>query len=158
MSRALLVIHGQTDRQRVVSLAGKVPPGTRVEFKAAKRTLPMNDKLWAMLTDISRQVEWHGRRLTPGDWKDVFTASVRNSRVVPGIDPGTFVVLGLHTSDMSKDEFSDLLELMNAFSAEHGVVFQDQVPHAAERAAERPAAAQNVRSESGAGHGSRGAA
>lgn len=151
MSRALLVIHGQTDRLRVASLAGKVPPGTRVEFKAAKRTLPMNDKLWAMLTDISRQVEWHGRKLTPGDWKDVFTASVRNSRVVPGIDPGTFVVLGLHTSDMSKDEFSDLLELMTAFAVERGVVFQDTVPRA-ENPADGPAAAQNVRSKSGAGH------
>ena len=126
MGRALLVIHGQTDRQRVAALAGKVPHGTRVEFKAAKRTLPMNDKLWAMLTDISRQVEWHGRKLTPGDWKDVFTASVRNACVVPGIDPGTFVVLGLHTSDLSKDEFSDLLELMNAFAAERGVKFGDE--------------------------------
>lgn len=126
MSRALIVVHGQRDRMRAASLADKVPPGTRIEFKAAKRSLPQNDKLWAMLTDISRQVDWHGRRLAPGDWKDVFTASVRNAQVVPGIDPGTFVVLGLHTSELTKDEFSDLLELMHAFAAERGVKFGDE--------------------------------
>lgn len=125
MGRALIVIHSKADRDRAALWAQQAEPGTRVEWKAAKRTLPQNDKLWAMLTDISRQVVWHGQKLSPSDWKDVFTASVRCSRVVPGIDPGTFVVLGLHTSDLSKDEFSDLLELMNAFAAERGVKFGD---------------------------------
>ena len=96
-----------------------------------KRSLPQNSKLWAMLAEISRQVDWYGRKLTPGDWKDVFTASIRVSRVVPGIDPGTFVVLGLHTSDMTKQEFSDLLELIYAFAAEHGVTFGDEASYAA---------------------------
>lgn len=126
MSRALIVVHGQRDRERAAALLGKVPSGTRVEFKAAKRSLPQNDLLWSRLTEVSRQVVWHGRKLAPGDWKDVFTAAVRNARVVPGIDPGTFVVLGLHTSDLSKGEFSDLLELIGAFGAEHGVTFNDQ--------------------------------
>ena len=48
------------------------------------------------------------------------------ARVVPGIDPGSFVLLGLHTSDMSKDEMSNLIELIHAFGAEHDVVFHDQ--------------------------------
>jgi len=41
---------------------------------------------------------------------------------VPGIDGG-FVVLGLSTSKMSKEEMSELLELALAFGAQKGVVF-----------------------------------
>lgn len=131
MSRALITVWGAADRGRIVQLASKVPTGTRVEFKKAKRTLPQNDLLWLRLTDISRQVEWHGRKLTPSDWKDVFTASVRESRVVPGIDPGTFVVLGLHTSDMTKEEMGELLDLIDAFAAERGVTLSDHKEDAA---------------------------
>lgn len=125
MSRAAFIINGSADRSRIAHLAATVPDGTRVEFKKAKRTLPQNDLLWARLTDVSRQVEWHGRKLTPTDWKDVFTAALRESRVVPGIDPGTFVALGLHTSDMTKEEMGELLDLIDAFAAERGVELSD---------------------------------
>jgi hypothetical protein len=33
--------------------------------------------------------------------------------------------MGLHTSTMSKAEFSDLMELLTAFGTERGVVFSD---------------------------------
>lgn len=125
MSRALITIRGNIDRQRATALIAKVPNGTRVEFKASKRSLPQNDLLWARLTDVSRQLEWYGQRLTASDWKDIFTAALRESRVVPGIDLGTFVSLGLHTSDMSKDEMAALLDLIEAFAAEHGVELSD---------------------------------
>lgn len=125
MSRALITIRGQADRSRIVQLASQAPSGTRVEFKKAKRTLPQNDLLWARLTDVSRQCVWHGDRHTPADWKDIFTAGLRTARVVPGIDPGTFVSLGLHTSDMSKDEMSALLDLIEAFAAQQGLTLSD---------------------------------
>jgi hypothetical protein len=124
MSRALVTIRKDEDRERVSKWAAQAPPGTRVEFKAPRRSLPQNDRLWAMLTDIARQVDWYGQKLTPEDWKDVFTASLRKARVVPGIDGG-FVPLGMRTSDMSKGEMSDLFELISAFGAEHNVRFGD---------------------------------
>lgn len=127
MGRALLTIQRQADRDRAAQWVAKAPVGTRVEFRASKRSLPQNDRLWASLTDVATQVEWHGQKLSADDWKDMFTASLRKARVVPGIDPGSFVLLGLHTSKMSKDELSELLELIYAFGAEHGVTFHDQV-------------------------------
>lgn len=126
MTRVHVVIKGRADRDKLKRWIDGVPDFTRVELKEPKRTVAQNDRLWASLTDISRQVEWHGQHLEPGDWKDMFTASLRKARVVPGIDPGSFVLLGLHTSDMSKDELSNLLELIYAFGAEHGVTFQDE--------------------------------
>jgi hypothetical protein len=123
MGRALVVIRSELDRSRAVSWCQKAPGGTRIEFKRAKRSVPQNALLWARLTDISQQVEWYGQKLAPDDWKDMFTASLRKARVVPGLDPGSFVLLGLHTSDMSKDEMTMLLDLIDAFAAERGVTW-----------------------------------
>lgn len=85
-----------------------------------RRTVEQNDRMWAMLADIARQVDWYGKRLTPEDWKTVFTASLKKCQAVPGIDGG-FVVLGLSTSRMSKKELSDLITLASAFGDERGV-------------------------------------
>jgi beta-xylosidase len=100
--------------------------GSRVEFKAPRRSLDQNALMWSRLTDISQQVEWYGQKLTAEDWKDVMSASLRKCRVVPGIDAGTFVPLGMRTSDMSKAEMADLLELIAAFGAERGVKFGEE--------------------------------
>lgn len=128
MSRATLILQSKAERERAVNWIHRAPPGTSVTFKRNKRTLDQNALLWSLLTEVSRQVVWYGQRLSPDDFKDMFTASLRKARVVPGIDPGSFVLLGLHTSDMTKDELSNLIELIYAFGAEHGVVFHEPVP------------------------------
>ena len=91
-------------------------------IKRATRSTQQNARLWAMLGEISEQVEWYGRKLTPEEWKHVFTAALAKQDVVPGIDGG-FVMLGKSTSQMSKAEMSDLQTLMEAFGAERGVRF-----------------------------------
>lgn len=131
MSRALVIIRTPADRALIANWAAKVSLGTRVEFKRPRRSLDQNSLLWSRLTDIAQQVEWYGQKLSPEDFKDMLTASLRRARVVPGIDPGTYVPLGMRTSDMSKEEFSMLLELVAAFGAEHGVVWSDQSEEAA---------------------------
>lgn len=93
-------------------------------FEAEQRTSTQNRKLWAMLTDVSRQVNWYGRNLSQWAWKDIFTAALKKQDVVPGIDGG-FVVLGEHTSRMTKAQMSELLELITAFGANHKVVWTD---------------------------------
>ena len=80
--------------------------------------------MWAMLTDISEQVDWHGEKLTPLEFKDLLTAGLKQSRVINGIDGG-FVVLGQHTSSMTKSEMAELIELIEAFGAQQGVMFSD---------------------------------
>lgn len=96
----------------------------RLSLGRPRRTVDQNRLLWAVLTDVSRQVEWHGQRLTKENWKDIFTAALKRQQVVPGIDGG-FVVLGTSTSRMSKQEFSELIELIYAFGAEHGVEWSE---------------------------------
>ena len=93
-----------------------------VEVKPETRTLPQNARPWAMLTDVSKQVDWYGRKLTPENWKDVLTAALTKQDVVPGIDGG-FVALGKSTSEMTKLEMCELQDLIEAFGAQQGVRF-----------------------------------
>lgn len=96
-----------------------------MEVKPETRSSAQNRRLWAMLTDISNQVDWYGRKLSQEDWKHIFTAALSKQDVVPGIDGG-FVVLGKSTSKMTKGEMAELQELMEAFGAERGVKFTAQ--------------------------------
>ena len=114
-------------RRRAAAYLMDVPEGYVVTVQEPTRSLDQNSKLWAMLHDISRQVEWYGNKLTDEEWKDVFSAALKRQKVVPGLDGG-FVVCGQRTSQMGKREFSDLVELIRAFGAEHGVRWSD-VPY-----------------------------
>ena len=89
-----------------------------------KRSLDQNSKLWAMLDDVAKQVEWYGQKLGREDWKQMFTASLKKQKAVPGIDGG-FVVLGVPTSSMSKKLMSELIELIYAFGAERNVIWSE---------------------------------
>ena len=93
-----------------------------LSIKPETRSLQQNARLWAMLTDISEQVDWYGRKLSPENWKHVFTAALKKQDVVPGLDGG-FVVLGQSTSKMTVAEMADLQTLMEVFGAEKGVRF-----------------------------------
>jgi hypothetical protein len=125
MTRATIVLHRKDDVAKALRWIAQAPQGTRVEFKSPRRSLDQNALLWSLLGEVSRQVEWYGAKLSPEDWKDVFSASLRRARVVPGLDSGTYVPLGMRTSDMSKEEMANLLELIAAFGAEHNVTFHD---------------------------------
>lgn len=107
-------------RARAREAVALVPDGYVVTIQDSTRSLEQNSLLWSLLSDISKQVEWYGRHLSSEDWKNVFTASLRTIDVVPGLD-GNFVALGQSTSKMGKKMFSDLVELIYAFGAEHEV-------------------------------------
>lgn len=95
-----------------------------IDVRPERRSTEQNSKLWAMLSEVSKQVVWHGQKLDAEDWKHIFTASQKKQRVAPGIDGG-FVVLGQRTSQMTKAELSELIELIHAFGAQQGVQFKE---------------------------------
>ena len=93
-----------------------------VTVATATRSTMQNARMWAMLTEVSDQVDWYGKKLTPDAWKCVFSASLKKQDVVPGLH-GDFVVLGQSTSNMTIQEMNDLMTLMEAFGAERDVRF-----------------------------------
>ncbi|WDG52476.1 recombination protein NinB [Pseudomonas chlororaphis] len=108
----------------------------------SRRTLEQNAKLWAMLGDISRQVDWpvNGvmQRLDSEDWKALMTAAARQEiRMAQGINGGV-VMLGESTKRMTVAELGDVIECMYAFGADKGVIWSEpkgQMPEQWEAAA-----------------------
>jgi hypothetical protein len=94
-----------------------------VSVKPETRSDAQNRRMWAMLTDISRQVVWHGLKLSPEDWKHMFSSQIQQLRSVPNFDNTGFILLGQSTSQMTRSEMADLQTLMEAFGAQHGVRF-----------------------------------
>jgi hypothetical protein len=113
-------------KKEAIDIISKIPLGGSWEIafrETSKRSLDQNNLLWAMLGDISNQIKWHGIKMTPESWKDLFTAGLKRSMVIPNLENDGFVVVGLHTSTMTIKEMSELIELMTAFATEHNVKF-----------------------------------
>lgn len=133
MSRALVVCYSQADRRKAADWCMKAPSGTRIEFKAARRSLDQNSRMWAMLTDVATQVQWHGVKLRPDDWKLIFLDALRREigaelRLIPNLDGDGFVNIGNSSSDLDKAEMTALIELIFQFGANpaHPVKFGDE--------------------------------
>ena len=126
MSRALIILDSVAARGRASNWVMKAPHGTRVEFKAAKRSLPQNERMWAMLTDVAMQKDHHGKRYTPDQWKIIFMAAIgREVQFIPSLDGTSFIPWGQSSSDLSKAEMTALLDFIEAWGTEAGVVFHD---------------------------------
>ena len=125
MTKRLWKLTGEVAKKAACREILAAPEGYIVTLAEPTRTLDQNSLLWPLLTEVSKQVDWYGNKLTADEWKDVFSAALKKQKVVPGLDGG-FVVCGQSTSRMSKREFSDLVELIYAFGAERGVVFYGQ--------------------------------
>ena len=112
-------------RRRAAAYCMIAPEGSIAEFGDATRTIEQNSKLWPMLDDISKQVEWYKNWLSREEWKDFFSAIILKQKVVPNMEGTGFIAVGGRTSKMSKKMFSEMIELIYAFGSEHGVVWSD---------------------------------
>lgn len=120
MSKSTFFLVHSTARNGAIDCVKQAPDGYCVEVKPKTRTLEQNARMWAMLGDVARQVEWYGKKLSAENWKDIFSAALKKQEVLPGIDGG-FVVMGQSTSKMTIKEMTELQELMGAFCADKGV-------------------------------------
>jgi len=125
VSRQLFRLINSQVKQNAKNAIENAPEGYMCEIKPRTRSLEQNALMWAVLTDLSRQVLWpvNGvkERLSPEDWKDIITASLnQENRIAQGIRGG-FVMLGKSTSRMTVKEMSEVIEFAHAFGAEKGV-------------------------------------
>jgi hypothetical protein len=124
MDRRLYVLSSEKQRGFVANVVAKLTRGWRVEIKGPVRTLSQNDLMWSWLTAYQDQATYHGETLSAGDWKDLFTGGLKAAenglRIVPGMGGG-FMVLGLRTSDMTKEEMSKLIAFIESEAGNYGV-------------------------------------
>ena len=120
-----VILRGDVQRQLARRLIDAAPIDAVVNVRATSRTNDQNARLWAMLSDVSR-AKPGGQILTPEVWKCVFMASVGHScRFEPSLDGKGVVPIGFKSSRLNKAEFSDLIEAVAAFGAEHGVKWSE---------------------------------
>jgi hypothetical protein len=130
--RAQIIVQSRTDRERAHNWIDRAPAGTRIDFKGPRRSVDQNDKMWAMLTDISMQKTHAARRYTPDQWKCLFLhACGREIQFIPALDNSTFLPYGQSSSDLSKEEFSELIDFIAAWGAENGVAWSESKEKAA---------------------------
>lgn len=123
MGRALLVLETPADRQKAMHWITKAPDGTRVEFKASKRSLPQNDLMWALLTEFAQQFEHAGKKYDATQWKSIFLhAFGRDVSFLPSLDGRTFLPIEMSSSDLSKPEMTDFIEFIIKEAAERGII------------------------------------
>ncbi len=121
-----LTITGEVSRKAICRHVLTADEGYIVTIAEPSRNLEQNAKMWAMLADVSEQTDWHGNKLNPEEWKDLLSAGLVQSKVVPNMTGNGFVILGQRTSKLSKSQFAALIELITAFAVERGVIFGDE--------------------------------
>jgi len=82
--------------------------------------------MWAMLTDVATQREHFGGRYTPDQWKAIFMdACGAELQYIPTWVGLTFLPWGFRSSDLSKEEMSELISFMQAWGDQNGIVWHD---------------------------------
>lgn len=119
-----VLLSGPVGRQRAHLLIDRAPEGYVAEVRQPTRTTEQNDKMWAMLTDVSVAMP-EGRRHTPEDWKAVFmNACGWEVQFIEGLDGRPFPQ-GFRSSRLTKKQMGDLITYIQAYGDEHGVAWTD---------------------------------
>lgn len=126
MSRIVMILKTPGEIVKAMQAIRNAPIMSRVELKGPRRTIPQSDRMWAMLGDISKQKEHFGMKYDSETWKKIFMAELgREPQFVPSLYGEQPIEIGHSSSDLSKEEMSDLITLMLAWGDQNGVQFHD---------------------------------
>lgn len=126
MSKKVYILANPTARQNAIEAVKTATDGMKVTIAPPTRTLDANALLWVLLEKFSEQLKWPVNgvltQITPEDWKVLLTAAFRQEQqqMAQGLNGG-IVFLGMRTSKMDKQQFSDFLEFIHATAVLRGV-------------------------------------
>ena len=116
------ILTTQYTRDRAKAIIDRAPPGYVATVAEPKRTLAQNDRLWAMLTDLSI-AKPEGRRLIPEDWKVLMMhACGWECQFLEGLDGRPFPK-GFSSSKLSKSQMTTLQDFIQEYGDRNGVVW-----------------------------------
>lgn len=120
-----VILNGTVARERAAMLCQRAPAGFVCRVGEPKRSDDQNAKMWAMLSDVSCSMP-DGRRHTPDDWKAIFmNACGWEVQFLEGLDGRPFPS-GFRSSNLTKQQMSNLIEYIQAFGDERGVLWTDE--------------------------------
>lgn len=113
------------NRARAIGLVDRAPDGAVLNIRPASRTNDQNSLMWALLSDVSR-AKPEGRELTPDVWKSLFLHSLDHAqRFEMALDGKGMVPVGFRSSRLTKEQFSDLIEVIREYGARHEIEWSE---------------------------------
>lgn len=119
------LLRNNSVRQNCISAIQQLPTDTDkplvVTISEPTRSLEQNAKLHAMLTDVSRQSMFMGKKRSVEFWKGLFVsgwqiATGQSPEIVPGLE-GEFINIRESTSRMSVRKLAGVIEYVDAYCA-----------------------------------------
>ncbi len=95
-----------------------------MEIKLSSKTREQEEKYHAMINDIAKQAKHLGAKWSSEDWKrllvDQFLREEANiqGKIIPNLDGTGIVQLGFQTRKFTKEQASEFVEWLYAWSAE----------------------------------------
>lgn len=114
-------------RAHCIDEIARAPLGKVVIVQDPTRTLEANARLHAMLTDISKQRDYMGKKRDVEFWKGLFVsahaiATGKPCEIVPGLE-GEFIAIRESTATMSGKKLASVMEYIEAWAINEGVRF-----------------------------------
>ena len=115
----------RANRETAHRIVDCAPAGSIMKVAKPKRSIGQNDKMWAMLTDISVQ-QPNGRKHTAEQWKAIMmNACGWEVQFLEGLDGQPFPS-GFRSSKMTKAQMMDLITFIQAQGDEWGIRWTDE--------------------------------
>lgn len=130
-----VVIRNKDQMGRLMRTIGALPVSGPLMFELRpyhrSKTREQENKFHAMCRDLAQQgIQWGGKARTAEEWKMLVKSAIHHIRdgethVVAGLE-GEVVELLASTSRWTRKDYSEAIEYMMAFGAEHGVTWRDE--------------------------------
>lgn len=133
MKKVFILAHDQA-RRNALEAVREAREGMAVTISDPTRNSDQNALLHACLTDIAKQVDWCGKRLSVDVWKRLCTAAWlreegESPEMIPALDGKGFDVIFERTSKLSVKQCASLTTWVQAFGAEKGVQWSEKASH-----------------------------
>ncbi len=98
-----------------------------MEIKLSSKTREQEEKYHAMINDIAKQAKHLGAKWSSEDWKrllvDQFLREEANiqGKIIPNLDGTGIVQLGFQTRTFTKEQASEFVEWLYAWSGNNGI-------------------------------------
>jgi len=122
-----VILDSRYRRDQAHRLIDVAPVGAVMTIAFARRSNDQNDKMWALLSDISR-AKPEGRMWPPETWKAAFMHLLGHQvRFAEGLDNSGPFPMGFRSSRLSKQQMSDLIECATEYAVRHGIALKETV-------------------------------
>ena len=121
-----ITLIGPTQREYAGKCIDQAEDGSVVKILKPTRSNQQNAKMWGMLADIRRS-EPEGRKWTPETWKCAFMHSLGwHVQFAEALDGSGPFPLGFKSSKLSKQQMSDLIEVIYEYGSRHNVEWSEK--------------------------------